>query len=200
MISLWIRNIVTDSALRSLRKQLSELIPAQSKVIDVGCANGRLLFDLSNRIGIGLGIDLDKKMIHFAQKKMKKLQIKNLEFRIENAIDLADNSRFIPSLTICSLCLNEIETSLAVQILEKYSDWSGTIVIADLFEPQPWFQRQMLHLDEWMAGHHDRFQAYLNNGGMPGLIDQTNLQIMKQQETKISGIRIWVCGRSLNPL
>jgi len=200
MISLWIRNIVTDSALKRLRKQLIELVPPKSQVIDIGCANGRLLFDLSSRINRGLGIDLDEKMIHYAQKKAKTMKIDNLEFQIENAVILADNPSFLPSLTICSLCLHEMETSLAIQILRKFSDLSGTIIIADLFEPKPWFQRQLLHLDEWMAGHHHRFQAYLDKGGMPALIDQAELEILKKQETKISGIRIWVCGKSFNPL
>jgi SAM-dependent methyltransferase len=198
MISLWIRNLVTDSALKRLRKQLIELIPTQSQVIDIGCANGRLLFDLSDRINRGLGIDLDEKMIHYAQKKAKTSQKSNLEFQIENAVNLADNLPFFPSLTICSLCLHEMETSLAIQILRKYSDLSGTIVIVDLFEPKAWFQRQLLHLDEWMAGHHHRFQAYLDNGGMPGLIDRAKLEISKELETKISGIRIWVCGIGFN--
>ena len=193
MLSLWIRNNLTDRALKPLRVQLAKLIPKQTTVIDVGCANGRLLLELNEHIKSGMGIDLNAIMIDHAIQEAKRLPGNRLLFVVGDAIDVIKSVPFKPDVTVCSLCLHEMPHPIAVSVLRNYSRISKKLLIADLFEPDSWLQRQLLHLDERMARHHDRFVAYLNLGGMPGLLHFAGLKEIRTHETGIPGIRIWEC-------
>ena len=72
------------SFLKPIRNQVYKLIPENSKVIDVGCGKGRLLYELSDKINYGLGIDINKKRIRFANKR----KLDNLEFKVRNSEEL----------------------------------------------------------------------------------------------------------------
>ena len=191
MLSLWIRNNLTDRALKPLRNQLAGFIPDQAKVIDVGCANGRLLLELNHRIKAGIGIDLDPKMIDYANREANRLPEKRLSFIAEDAIDALRSAPFESDVTVCSLCLHEMPHAMAEAVIRRYSSISKKLLIADLFEPESWLHRQLLHFDEYMAMHHDRFVAYLDRGGMPGLLKSISFVRVRTHETRIPGIRIW---------
>ncbi len=197
MLSLWIRNQITDRALNDLRKQISGLIPDKSDVVDVGCANGRFLFEIAYRINKAVGIDLDKRMINFAIKKVRASGIGNLQFILNDALTAADCITFNPTITVCSLFLHALETSTALKIIKRYSETSDTLLIADLCEPELWFQRAFLHLDERLAGHYNCFRSYLNNNGMLGLIEQSKVSLVKEYRTEVAGIKIWLCKKSV---
>ena len=197
MFSLWIRNQITDRALATLRTQISELIPDKSNVVDIGCANGKLLFEVAHRVNKAVGVDLDKRMIDFATKKVRANGISNLQFILNDALATVDRITFNPTVIVCSLFLHAIETSDSLKIIKKYSEISDTLLIADLYEPEPWLQRVFLHLDERFAGHYNLFRSYLKNNGMLGLIEQSNVNLIKEYSTRIAGVKIWLCKKAL---
>ncbi|MCK5624896.1 methyltransferase domain-containing protein [Candidatus Pacearchaeota archaeon] len=49
--------------------QVYNLISENSKVIDIGCGNGGLLFELSSKINSGLGIDINNQKIKSNKKE-----------------------------------------------------------------------------------------------------------------------------------
>lgn len=196
MLSVWIRNHITDRSLASLREQISQLIPDQASVVEVGCANGRLLFDNAGRIRQGFGVDLNGRMIAFAEKKSHDNNCQNIAFRAADALAIVNQLPFPPSVTICSLCLHEMPEKTAIKVIQQYSEASDEIIIADLFEPEDIFGKTFLHFDEWIAGHYGQFKSYLQNGGMPGLLEKSGVQISKELDGQISGIKIWVSRKS----
>ena len=61
---------------------LAPVLPDQAHVLEVGCGNGRLLIELGRReaVGEGLGIDLARSRIVFAQEWSEELGLTNLSF------------------------------------------------------------------------------------------------------------------------
>ncbi|MEO9513592.1 MAG: class I SAM-dependent methyltransferase [Flavobacteriaceae bacterium] len=95
-----------------------ELIEPNASVIEFGCGNGDLLFKLSNKIKSGIGIDNSEALISYAINKMKRGQIKNLEFRILDLIkDSYPESRM--DYAIASLLFHTLPWTKAVDLVEK---------------------------------------------------------------------------------
>jgi SAM-dependent methyltransferase len=198
MISLFIRNHITDRSLASLRKQISSLLPANSIVLEVGCANGRLLFEIAHSIKKGYGIDVDEKMIHYAKRKARKNDINNLIFFKSDIREW--KSLIVESFNhvVASLCLHEMERDTAVSILKDFQKLADKIIIADLFEPNLRLQKWLLHFDEWMARHLDKYKSYRDNGGMESIIKEAELTIQSEYPTRIPAVKIWVCHTKNN--
>lgn len=193
MISLWIRNQLTDNALWPLREEVATFIPHGAEVVEVGCANGRFLFDIASQANRCFGLDLDDSMIRYATNLAAETNQPHLQFKTVDALAALKQLPFTPTVTVCSLCLHEMETTLSVPVMQGYAARSERLVIADLYEPDSWLQRGLLHVDEIMAGHYQRFKAYLRQGGMPGLLEQAQLDIIETHDSKIPGIKLWIC-------
>lgn len=193
MNSIWIRTQITNRIFTNLRSQISEFIPSNSNVVDVGCSTGQFLIEIADRIESGVGIDHNEKMISFAVKKSNKDKVKNLQFLTTDAIDAIDNIHYKSTVTICSLCLHEMTDTKAIEILNKYFSISKKIIIVDLCEPKSFLLKKLLHLDEWISGHYNRFALYLKNHGIPGLINQSNIKIYEVKQTNTPSIKIWIC-------
>ncbi|KPK28975.1 MAG: hypothetical protein AMJ61_00320 [Desulfobacterales bacterium SG8_35_2] len=152
-----------------------------------------LLFENAHRINKGYGIDINKKMINYAKKKARKIGINNLIFFKSDVKEW--RNLIVEGFThvVASLCLHEMERDTAVSILKDFQKLADKIIIADLFEPNSTLQKRLLHFDEWMARHLDRYKSYRDNGGMDSIIKEADLIIQTEYKTKIPFIKIWVC-------
>ncbi|PPR14939.1 MAG: hypothetical protein CFH33_01724, partial [Alphaproteobacteria bacterium MarineAlpha9_Bin3] len=63
---------------------MKELIPSESKVLEIGCGNGNLLSSL--KPSYGLGIDISKEMIIKAKEKNNNLTFIEADIEDENSI------------------------------------------------------------------------------------------------------------------
>ncbi len=177
-----------------LRRQLSGLIPRGARVLDIGCANGRLLHELAGKIDLGLGIDLDRSMIRYARAKAESQGIPNLQFVEQDALSALKRLPFEPTHALASLFLHALPLEQAAAILEKLVAMAGHVILADFVEPSSPIQKAFLHFDEWLAGHYDRYLAYRAAGGMPALVNKTGLEILETFPAPVPGIHVWVCG------
>ena len=75
-----------ESNLLPLRNQMAKLIEPNSSVIEFGCGNGDLLFELSSKIKYGLGIDKSKKMIDYAIQKQSVMNLSNINYKCEEIV------------------------------------------------------------------------------------------------------------------
>ena len=77
-------------------KDIYTLIPKNSKIVEIGCGKGKLLKELSKKIKYGLGIDINKRKINFANKNSKS----NLEFKVINVKNLDLSKKFDYALSM----------------------------------------------------------------------------------------------------
>ena len=79
-----------DPELKEARTVLLKLIPENSRVIDICCGTGELVFYLADKCDYALGIDHSSKMISFAEEKKKDRKHTNVDFSFANAAGLSD--------------------------------------------------------------------------------------------------------------
>src|SRR3989344_316848 len=80
--------IFIDPVFKEIRKIITEQIRDGSRVIDIGCGTGALVFDLSEKCAHATGIELSSKMFSHANKLKKIYGIKNVDFKHRNAASL----------------------------------------------------------------------------------------------------------------
>jgi len=167
-------------------------------LLDVGCGTGDLLFKAKDKIRFGLGVDLDSKMIDFANGKNKSISPKNLEFVQEDINSYEKLSNYEIDIASSTLCLHEMKESDAIKTLQSLTNISSKILIADYSKPKSFLAKASIELDEMISGHYGRFKEYRNNGYLPGLASRAGLVVSEVNETPIDGILIWELRREIH--
>jgi ubiquinone/menaquinone biosynthesis C-methylase UbiE len=89
-------------------KYIVSIIKKKSKVLDIGCGDGKLLKTLEKKLNIeGVGIDFSKKLIDEAKKNSKNIKfycedmtnISNLKKKLQNKFDYIITKRSVQNLT-----------------------------------------------------------------------------------------------------
>ena len=93
------------------------------KVLDIGCGNGALTFDLAQKSKVVVGIDLDEKNIEVARNKYRS---ENIQYRVGDATkDLYDVLRF--DVIVLSNVLEHLENR--AELLYKIKKLAPKILI-----------------------------------------------------------------------
>ena len=188
----WFKSKAADKVLSPVRKTLLEYIEPHSRVLEIGCGTGDLLFRASNKIAYGLGLDLDPAMIAFANNIKKKMELNNLDFCLQNAIELSLESGPKFDITTSTLCLHELNSDVAMKILTKMHECSRKILIADYCEPKTVSSKIGIEIDEFISGHYSQFRKYRAYGGIPYLAEKIDAPIVDQTLLDLDGICIWI--------
>ena len=169
-------SFLVDKYLFPIRKQIYELIPENSSVLDIGCGTVTQLFLLSDKIKYGLGIDISKRKITEAKKQQKQ----NLEFRVFDANKINSlNLNF--DYAICSMFLHSLNKQNRDELLKSIP--VKNLIILDYVKFPSRIRNYLMHFEELFSGHYLNFRDYLkeeNNFG-EGI------------KTFDSGIKIWFC-------
>ena len=188
----WFKSKTADKVLSPVRDRVIDLIENGSNVLEIGCGTGDLLFRVSRKIGYGMGVDLDRKMIDFAKNKIKKENVNNLEF-IESDIKSLNKS-FLSKFNISTstLCLHEMNEEDAISSLSLLGKYTQKIIIADYAVPNTFWGKVSIEIDEIISGHYGRFRSYRSKGRIPYLAKMAGLGIRSEVSTSIDGILIWI--------
>ena len=121
---------------------MKELIPSESKVLEIGCGNGHLLSSL--KPSYGLGIDISKEMIIKAKEKNKNLIFIEADIEDENSIKEINEVFDFIILSDTIGYLRDIEGTL--KRIHKFCNADTRIIIAyysPIWEP-------VLNLAAWL--------------------------------------------------
>lgn len=181
-----------DRVLAPVRKKILEFIEPDMKVLEVGCGTGSLLFGAAGKINQGVGIDIDKSMIDFANARKAREQVTNLIFLNDDltAVEAMLQGGF--DIATSTLCLHEMDEKTAVIALSLMARYSAKIIIADYTIPKTIGKKISIEVDEFLSGHYARFKAYRKNGAIWHLAKSANIEIEKVLGTPFDGIDIWV--------
>ncbi|GAA3584939.1 class I SAM-dependent methyltransferase [Snuella lapsa] len=159
-----------DKYLRSIRFQIVELIDPNTTLIELGCGNGDLLFKLAGKLKLGVGIDKSEQLITYASNRVKKEQVKNLEFRL---MDLLKDSYSEPNMdySVASLLLHILPLEKSIELIKKLLASSNTTIICGFCEPKNIRQKMLLWLDQRFTSHYSNFRDYKRNGFTEGLLN-----------------------------
>ncbi len=163
----WKANTV-DKYLRPIRRQVVDLVQPDTTVVDIGCGNGDLLFQLADKISSGTGIDYSHALIEYARHRQQSEEINNLQF---HQADLREKPSPAPvDYALASLVFHVLPWEVAQNVLEQLVHQAKTTLVCAFSEPQSRKQQLLLWLDQRFSGHFRHFEEYQKRGGMEQLI------------------------------
>lgn len=169
MKSIKVRTV--DKYLYPLRVQIADLIPQNSTVIEVGCANGDLLFKIADKIKFATGIDHSKNLINWAEKERKKNNIKNIKFESKDALAINYSGKQYDYSVAC-LILHVLQKEEAAQLIRNLLSSSKNVIVCGFSEPQNLKQKILLWLDQRFTNHYSNFKKYAQNGYLISLLKE----------------------------
>lgn len=188
----WFKSKTADRILLPVRDLIVDLMDEHSRVLEVGCGTGDLLFRASRKIDYGLGVDLDHRMIDFAATRNQNEKYPNLKFENQDITALTGAFGQIFDVATSTLCLHEMREQDAIATLKLLACYASKLIIADYGAPETFWGKASIEMDELISGHYRRFAHYRRAGGMPVLARLAGLQLLSEIETPIDGITIWV--------
>jgi len=173
-------NLLIDPLLSGPRKRVAEEISGPDTVIDIACGPGTLAMELAKRAGHVTGIDLDEKLISFAEDRADKKGIKNLDFRVLDASHLSIYKKNEFDIAVTSMAIHQFSEDLAVNILIEMKRIARKVVIADYNCPLPRsFSGSVAFGIERIArgDHYRNFRNYMLRGGLTWFTDRAGLTV-----------------------
>ena len=184
------KSYTVDKYLHPIRKQICDMVPSGTQILELGCGNGDLLFQLSPKIKKGVGLDISGELIHYARKKANSQLFSNLRFDVKN-VSSDDLGSFKYDYVIISLFLHVIPPSEAQFLLHGLHKFADQIIICAFTRPENKWQRFLLWLDQRFTSHFKNFHDYQNQGYMNGLIKDLNLSSIKIYDTFDPVIKVY---------
>lgn len=146
----------------------SARITRGSLVVDVGCGTGFLTEKAARAAGPKgrvVGVDISKEMLSKAGENLRKLELRNVEFRIGDAqrIPLDDNSA---GAVIGNMILHHCpDPETAVKEMTRIVKPNGRIAISDLEKhDEEWLMREMA--DIWLGFELDNVKTWFERAGL----------------------------------
>ena len=194
MLSLLLRDQLTDRVNSPIRRQLLSHIPDGATVLEIGCANGRLLIEAAARLHRGVGLDLDATMLATAEARARRAGASTLRFFCADAGRLAELGLGSFDIAIASLCLHAMDTATAIHVLKELGRHATKVLLVDFCYPPTIASRIAVHCDEILSGHYRRFLEYRATGGLPSHISAAGLYVRAEEAMQASYLRLWICG------
>ncbi len=190
-------DILFERALREVRDIIAGQIAADSKVLDIACGTGSLVFDLADKCTFVTGVELSSKMVGYAKKRQQANSKQNVTFIHGNATDLPQYAHQEFDYLTIAMALHEMPPELREQVLQEAKRIAKKIIIADYMVPQALsFAGIRTYLVEFLAGleHFKGFQHFQNNNGIDQLLQNCQLSICHEAINQKQTIRVVVAN------
>lgn len=162
---------------------VKSLINENSSVLDVGCGTGRLAFQLGDKCRKIDGIDLSKRNIDLANKKLSKNPSLKIFFYHADVQNFLRTKERIYDYSVTSYVIHEIDEFKREDILKLLLEKSRYVIVVDYLYPRPKkFWSILNEVVEFAAGkeHYKNFKSFLVNKGIMGLIEKSGLKVVKE--------------------
>lgn len=150
------------------------------KILDVCSATGEQVFYYAQSGANAFGIDLDPRMVEFAEEKKKERGFNNVSFLVADARKLPFQDSFFDFASIC-LGLHQLDKPgirETISEMKRVVKKEGFLIFADFTFPLPGnFYSFLIKKVESIAGkeHYQNFKDYLAEGGLSFLLKGNNL-------------------------
>ena len=165
---------------RPVAVSVAELVEKNSRVLDVGCGVGQLVFMLSQKCRQVTGIDFSKRMVEHASKQKAKRNVGNADFVFGDAAEASQifSQRF--DFVTATMCLHEMNCQSRHRVLSACLELADRVILVDYAAPFPnniWGATQVFI--ELCAGkqHYAGFRDWQDRGGMDGFTKQERLSV-----------------------
>ncbi|MFW5799595.1 MAG: class I SAM-dependent methyltransferase [Spirochaetota bacterium] len=167
-----------------IRNSIMEFIKEDSKVIDIACGTGALVFELAKKSRYVMGFDLSEDSIAYNLFKKDKYNIDNVDFLQGDATKLSElvGTRF--DYATISLALHEHPVEKRDIIIRELGEIADKIIVADFTSPKPKnFWSGLVSTVEFFSGkeHFTNQLNFIKTGGIEQLLNKNGYTIEKQE-------------------
>ncbi|HEX2229156.1 MAG TPA: metalloregulator ArsR/SmtB family transcription factor, partial [Candidatus Binatia bacterium] len=161
-----IRKSYFDDRVTSLA--IEKLLRRGLILADVGCGTGSLTFELARFAGKVIGVDLSREMLRRARSRAEERQLRNVEFRQGDALDLPMQSQSVDA-AFCVMVLHFLpDPQRAIAELCRIARRSGAVILVDLVKhQQDWMREQMAH--RWLGFEKGQIEDWFRQAGVSQL-------------------------------
>ena len=178
-----IYSLLVDRVMQGIRKRVPGFSGMRrgDSVLDVCCGTGAQAL-LYGEMGItSYGIDLEPRMIEFAERRRTGLRLANTFFQTASAMDLPFKDGFFDHASISMGLHDKEETSRDRIIAEmrRVVKKGGSLVVVDYRVPYPRnAYSHAVRIVEQIAGeeHFRCFRDFIQNGGLESLLEKHGLR------------------------
>lgn len=158
-----IRKSYFDDRVTSLA--IEKLLPRNLVLVDVGCGTGSLTFELARFAQKVVGVDLSPEMLRRARQIAKAKELRNVEFRRGNALQLPMKAGSADA-AFCVMVLHFLaDPRRAVAELCRITRSGGSVIVVDLIEHhQEWMREQMAH--RWHGFQRSAIEEWFRDSGV----------------------------------
>lgn len=177
--------------------EIKKIIKPNARIVDVGCGTGRLSFKLVDKTESITGIDLSRKNIDSANKKLAKIPNDKLSFRHTTIDELIDNNYHF-DYAVMTYVIHEVNAEDRVELLGKMSRIADMIIIGDYLVPaKKGFWNILNEVVEFLAGneHYRNYKHFISNCGLEGLAKEASLKIVNKIENRPATSQILVLSK-----
>lgn len=160
--------------------QIGRLIRPRAKVLDIGCATGRLAFFLADASDAVVGIDLSVRNIERARYNLSRTPHPRISFAHQSVGDILDQGRERFDYAVMTYVLHEIPEPERISLLRQAFQVAETVILGDYLVPiPPGWRSAANEVVERVAGveHYANFRSFVARGGLHGLIRQMPFQV-----------------------
>ncbi len=191
-----IYSLFIDPLLSGIRESVYEKVPDSANVIDIACGTGKLALFISGKAGHVTGLDLDEKLIKFADSRAKNTGLSNLTFKVQDATDLSVYNEGEFDIAVTSMAVHQFREDLAINILREIKRISRKVIIADYNCPMPsGFSKSFAYgIESIVKGdHHRNFMNYMSRGGISWFAGSAGLTIQSSEIRGNGVFKVAVC-------
>ncbi|MHA1694074.1 MAG: class I SAM-dependent methyltransferase [Candidatus Helarchaeota archaeon] len=98
-------------------------------VLDVGCASGRQLFQISNQIKEGYGTDIAKSFINKCNSVKEGKEVNNLYFKVSEVESLSFNDKYFDKIICAEVLEHVFDFNIAVKEIRRVLKDGGEFII-----------------------------------------------------------------------
>lgn len=125
------------------------------------------------------------------------MRLSHIEFLAADATRLDSISDGEFDIAVTSLVIHEMPMEIRLPVLAEMQRIARQLIIVDWeARSRTLWRRIGTHFVERLAGreHYRGFRSFTKNGGIPELLEQTNLTVADEQETGRGTMRLWLCS------
>jgi hypothetical protein len=142
-------------------------------------------------------VDRSLTQIEHARRHASSLDLEHIDFMAADAVQLDAIRDGEFDIAVISLVIHEMPADIRLPVLREIRRIARRVIMVDWEARQPTVWRRIgAHVIERLAGgeHYRGFRSFVNNGGIPALLEQTDLIVVDEQGTSKGTLRVWLCA------
>ena len=180
----WFYALFIDSDLSPIRERMHPLIEDDRRIIDIGCGTGGFALKLAQRSREVVGIDISKKQILQARRRLEKSGLTNVRFEHQDATRVTGLAGTPFDYALMTFIIHEIDHEKRLELLQQAAALARKIIVLDYHVPLASnFWGMAIRLIEYFTSreHYNNFMDFRARGGLIPLAGEAGLVPEKQK-------------------